>query len=85
MCTPRSDYALRCLRAGAAGYLTKDSAPENVIDAIGRVTRGKRYISDEVAEQLAARRGRRRRGAAARAPLRPRARSLPPLIAAVTR
>ena len=49
------DYALRCLRAGAAGYLSKDSAPEKVIEAIGRVTRGKRYMSDEVAEHLAAR------------------------------
>ncbi len=49
------DYALRCLRAGAAGYLTKDSPPETVIEAINRVTRGKRYMSDEVAEQLAAR------------------------------
>jgi len=49
------DYALRCLRAGAAGYLTKDSAPEKVIEAINRVTRGKRYMSDEVAEELAAR------------------------------
>jgi len=49
------DYALRCLRAGAAGYLTKESAPEHVIEAINRVTRGKRYMSDDVAEQLAAR------------------------------
>jgi DNA-binding NarL/FixJ family response regulator len=49
------DYAVRCLRAGAAGYLTKDIPPEKVIEAIDRVTRGKRYMSEEVAEQLAAR------------------------------
>ncbi|HEV2721907.1 MAG TPA: response regulator transcription factor [Thermoanaerobaculia bacterium] len=49
------DYALRCLRAGAAGYLTKASAPESVIEAVERVTQGKPYMSDEIAEQLAAR------------------------------
>lgn len=49
------DYALRCLRAGAAGYLTKESAPENVIEAINRVTCGKRYMSGDIAEQLAER------------------------------
>ncbi len=49
------DYALRCLRAGAAGYLTKESAPEVVIEAIDRVMHGKRYMSEEVAEHLAAR------------------------------
>jgi len=49
------DYALRCLRAGAVGYLTKESAPEVVIEAIERVTSGKRYMSEEVAEHLAAR------------------------------
>ncbi len=47
------EYALRCLRAGAAGYLMKESAPEELIAAIARVSRGKRYMSEEVAEQLA--------------------------------
>lgn len=49
------DYALRCLRAGAAGYLTKESPPETVIAAVERVTQGKRFMSDEIAEHLAAR------------------------------
>ena len=49
------EYALRCLRAGAAGYLTKESVVDKLFDALERVSSGKRYMSDEVAEQLAAR------------------------------
>jgi|ERR1043165_7843490 DNA-binding NarL/FixJ family response regulator len=48
------EYALRCLRAGAAAYLTKETAPEKLVEAVERVTRGHRYMSAEVAEQLAA-------------------------------
>jgi len=46
-------YAVRALRAGAAGYLTKEAAPKNLIDAIRRVAAGGRYISPELAERLA--------------------------------
>jgi two-component system, NarL family, invasion response regulator UvrY len=46
-------YAVRAFRAGAAGYLTKESAPEHLIEAIRRVMRGGRYISPMLAELLA--------------------------------
>ncbi len=46
-------YAMRALRAGASGYLTKESAPDELIDAIRRVSQGRKYISPSVAEKLA--------------------------------
>ena len=46
-------YALRCLRAGASGYVQKDRSPEELIIAIERVVAGRRYMSDAVAAQLA--------------------------------
>lgn len=46
-------YALRALRAGAAGYLTKVSPPHQLITAVRRVLAGKRYISDSLAQTLA--------------------------------
>ena len=48
-------YAIRCLRAGAAGYIQKDTSPEELIAAIERVAAGRRYVSEAVGEQLAAR------------------------------
>jgi DNA-binding NarL/FixJ family response regulator len=47
-------FAVRSLRAGASGYLTKDSAPANLVGAIRRVVSGGRYISPQLAERLAA-------------------------------
>ena len=47
-------YALPCLRAGAAGYIQKDSTAENLIEAMRRVGTGHKYFSDTVADQLAA-------------------------------
>lgn len=47
-------FALRALRAGAAGYLTKSTAPEQLVAAITKVLRGSRYISETLAERLAA-------------------------------
>jgi DNA-binding NarL/FixJ family response regulator len=47
-------YAIRVLIAGAAGYMTKESAPERLIEAIRKVTKGGKYISPAVAEILAA-------------------------------
>lgn len=50
---PEDQYAIRALKAGAAGYLTKDSAPERLVEAILSVARGKKYITPKVAEMLA--------------------------------
>ena len=51
---PEEQYAVRALRAGAAGYLTNDAAPAKLIEAIHKLTTGGRYVSPAVAEQLAA-------------------------------
>jgi two-component system, NarL family, invasion response regulator UvrY len=45
-------YALRVLRAGAAGYLTKETAPAKLIQAIRKVVRGGKYVSASLAEKL---------------------------------
>ena len=45
-------YAVRVLRAGAAGYLTKESAPAKLIQAIRKVVRGGKYVSQALAEKL---------------------------------
>ncbi|MEO8005782.1 MAG: response regulator transcription factor [Betaproteobacteria bacterium] len=50
---PVDQYALRVLRAGGAGYLTKESAPDELLEAVRRVTAGLRYITPEVAECIA--------------------------------
>ena len=50
---PEDQFALRALRAGAAGYLTKHSPPEKVVEAVHRVASGKKYITPETAESLA--------------------------------
>ncbi len=46
-------YAVRSIRAGAQGYLTKESAPSQLVSAIRRLAEGRPYISANVAEQLA--------------------------------
>lgn len=48
-------YALLTLRAGAAGYLVKDSVAGEIINAIRKVARGQRYVSDALASALAER------------------------------
>lgn len=45
-------YAVRALKAGAAGYLNKNAAPYELIKAIERIRLGKKYITPEVAEKL---------------------------------
>jgi DNA-binding NarL/FixJ family response regulator len=50
---PEEQYAVRALRTGAAGYLTKDSAPEELIAAIRKIAEGKKYVSLSLAEKLA--------------------------------
>ena len=49
---PEDQYAFRAFKAGASGYLTKLSAAEQVVPAIRQVTRGRRYITPELAEAL---------------------------------
>ncbi|GBD99823.1 response regulator UvrY [bacterium BMS3Abin07] len=50
---PEGQYAIRALRAGASGYLTKESAPDELIAAIKKVSRGGKYISQSLAEEIA--------------------------------
>jgi two-component system, NarL family, invasion response regulator UvrY len=47
-------YAIRALKAGASGYLNKESAPEELVKAINQLLLGKRYITPSIAEKLAA-------------------------------
>ena len=50
---PEDQFAIRMLRAGAAGYLTKERAPEELILAVKRVLSGRRYLTESLAETLA--------------------------------
>jgi DNA-binding NarL/FixJ family response regulator len=50
---PEEQYAIRALKAGAAGYLTKQSAPEQLVTAIRQVASGKKYVSASLAMELA--------------------------------
>lgn len=50
---PEDQYAIRVLKAGAAGYLSKDTASEELVNAVKKVLLGKKYISSSVAEKLA--------------------------------
>jgi two-component system, NarL family, invasion response regulator UvrY len=49
---PEDQYAVRTIRAGAAGYLNKESAPEELVQAIRKVSQGGQYISATVADEL---------------------------------
>jgi two-component system invasion response regulator UvrY len=50
---PEDQYASRAIKAGASGYLTKNKATLELIEALRRVASGRKYISSDVAEQLA--------------------------------
>lgn len=50
---PGEQYAVRVLKAGASGYLTKESAPDELVKAIRQISQGKKYISPSLAEKLA--------------------------------
>lgn len=50
---PEEQYAQRALRSGASGYLTKDSAPDELVFAIQKVIAGGKYITQALAERLA--------------------------------
>src|ERR1700722_4298080 len=50
---PEDQFAVRLLKAGASGYLTKESAPEELVGAVNKVMAGGRYVSAPLAEKLA--------------------------------
>ena len=50
---PEEQYAIRAFKAGASGYLTKESSPNELIDAIRKISVGKKYVSSSLAETLA--------------------------------
>jgi two-component system, NarL family, invasion response regulator UvrY len=49
---PEEQYAVRVLKAGASGYLTKESAPNELVNAIKQIAQGRKYISPTLAEKL---------------------------------
>jgi two-component system invasion response regulator UvrY len=51
---PEDQYAKRVLRAGAAGYMNKETAPKELVNAVRKVLAGGRYVSAPLAEKLAA-------------------------------
>lgn len=50
---PEEHYAIRVLKAGASGYLTKESAPDELVKAVRYVLAGRKYISSSLAEKIA--------------------------------
>ncbi len=49
---PKEQYALRVLKAGASGYLSKESAPDELIKAIRQISQGKKYIGPSLEGKL---------------------------------
>lgn len=49
---PEDQYGVRALKSGAMGYINKQSAPDNLLEAVRQVLSGKKYITEVVAEQL---------------------------------
>ena len=50
---PEEQYAIRALKSGASGYLSKDTAPDELVKAVQKILLGKKYISQAIAEKLA--------------------------------
>ena len=50
---PEDQYAIRVLKAGASGFLNKDSAPEELINAVNLILKGRKYISLNIVDKLA--------------------------------
>ena len=50
---PEEQYAIRALKSGASGYISKDAATEELVAAVKRLLAGKKYISSEIADKLA--------------------------------
>ena len=55
---PEDQFGVRVLKAGAAGYMTKESAPEELVKAVRKILAGGRYVSPTLAEKLALRVGK---------------------------
>jgi two-component system, NarL family, invasion response regulator UvrY len=55
---PEDQYAVRLLKAGAAGYLNKDAATEELVQAMRRILQGRKYVSPSIAEKIAGDLGR---------------------------
>jgi two-component system, NarL family, invasion response regulator UvrY len=51
---PENQFAVRVLKSGASGYMTKESAPDELVGAVKKVMAGGRYVSNALAENLAA-------------------------------
>ena len=51
---PEGQYAMRALKAGAAGYLTKESVPDELVAAVRKAAQGEKYITPSLAEKLVA-------------------------------
>ena len=49
---PEDQFAVRALKAGAAGYMTKEAAPDELVKAIRKVLEGGKYVSSALAEKL---------------------------------
>lgn len=49
---PEDQYALRVLNAGASGYLSKDLAPEELVEAVRTVLKGEKYMPPEISQKL---------------------------------
>jgi DNA-binding NarL/FixJ family response regulator len=47
---PEEQFAVRVLKAGASGFISKDAAPEDLVNAIRKILRGKKHVSERVAE-----------------------------------
>ncbi len=50
---PEEQYAIRALKAGASGFLNKESANEELLDAVRKILSGRKYISSSIADKLA--------------------------------
>ena len=50
---PEKQFAVRLLQTGASGYLTKDKAPSELINALSQITQGKKYVSSDLISRLA--------------------------------
>ncbi|MBU3713377.1 MAG: response regulator transcription factor [Ferruginibacter sp.] len=50
---PEEQYAVRVLKSGASGYLSKDTAPDELVNAVKQLILGKKYINSSVAEKIA--------------------------------
>lgn len=49
---PENEYAIRAFRSGAKGYITKQSMPQELVNAIRKIVDGKKYISSSIAEKI---------------------------------